>query len=107
MKLRHIFGSSGDFTINEEGIIVGEAPKEYSDITRFDVAEYEKWVEEKGIKFKLDKEVDTLDIIVIGYWVGDRYFEADSEYRKFVEEGWPAPIIGNEGLGKALGLTNG
>lgn len=99
----HIFGSHGDFTINDDGTFAGEAPEGYPGIQKFDVTEYREWAK------KIGDESDSVDILNIGYWYEskegeNKYEPPDEGYRKHVEEGWPQPIITNEGLAGALGV---
>lgn len=107
MSKLHVFGSYGDFEIDEEtGVPTGhESIKEYSDITKFDVKEYQAWVKKCGY----DNTVEQIDIISIGFWGKGKegkemFFEPDSTWRKQMAEGWPQPIVANEGLAEALGV---
>jgi len=106
MSKLHVFGSYGEFDVDAEtGVPTGhESIKEYSDITKFDVAEYQEWVKKTGY----DNTVDQVDIIAIGFWGKDKsgketYFNHDSTWRKQMMEGWPQPIIANEGVAALVG----
>jgi len=106
MPTRHIFGSHGDFEITEEGLPVGEIPEAYKKYKRFDLKEYDEWCAKNGHP----KKLENIDIMSIGLWYMDgeeeKFDPPDAGWRKIEIEGWE-PIIANEGLGKALGLTNG
>ena len=105
MSKLHVFGSYGEFDVDEDGVPTGhEGIKEYNDITKFDVAEYRAWVTKTGY----DNTVDQVDILAIGFWGKDKsgketYFSPDSTWRKQMMEGWPQPIIDNGTVAELVG----
>lgn len=95
MSTRHIFGSHGDFEIDEEGLPLGEIPGEYKKYKRFDLKEYDEWCQKNGNP----KKLENIDIMSIGLWYEkdgkEEYDPADNGWRKIELEGWPQPIIDN------------
>lgn len=103
MTTRHIYGSHGDFEIDENGLPIGEIPEAYKKYKRFDLKEYNEWWEKNGHKSKLEN----IDIMSIGLWYDkdgeEKYDPADPEWRKIELNGWQSMPI-NEGTKEVLGL---
>ena len=94
MSTRRVVGSSGEFEITEEGLPVGELPKEYQKYKRFDVKEYDKWRKKNGNL----KKLETIDIMSIGIWIEqkgvEKYNPPDKNWRKIEVKGWPKKYVG-------------
>lgn len=95
MSTRYIFGSHGEFEINEEGLPVGEVPAAYKKAIRFDVKEYDDWCQKHSNHPKLKN----VDILSIGVWVshegGEKYLRAVEAWRKCEVDGWPPHLPGH------------
>lgn len=103
MTTRHIYGSHGDFEIDENGLPIGEVPDAYKKYIRFDLKEYNEWCAKNGNPPKLEN----IDIMSIGLWFSkdgiETYDPPDEEWRKIEVGGWNTLNL-NEGTKEALGL---
>lgn len=103
MTTRHIYGSHGDFEIDENGLPIGEIPEEYKKYKRFDIKEYDEWWAKNGHPSKLEN----IDILSIGLWYikdgVETYDPPESEWRDIELGGWKGITL-NEGTQEALGL---
>lgn len=87
-----ISGSYGSFTVDREtGQILSREvydPNDdaYSDILRFDVAEFQEWLAKNAPQYQLEDD-DALDIVNVGFWVEgeepgtEGYVAAEEEHR--------------------------
>jgi len=98
-----VFGSHGDFYIDKEGVPTGNVPKEYQNVKKVDLKEFDEWWKKCGF----NDTVECIDILTIGYWYDEdgveKYSPAEADYRKIAAEGWPQPIIVDEATAKVLG----
>lgn len=89
MDTIEIFSSHGRLTVNrEDGTILScyedtdhECAGTLLGITRFDVREWETWA--KGIGWE-PASIHSADILGFGFWMGEQYEPAESEWREDV-----------------------
>ena len=115
--MRHIFGTYGTLAIAPDGTVTNwdAAGAEYWDIIRFDVDELRRWAAHNAVPL-----LDTIDIIMIGYWCDGGYVAANSTHRelsarartvvpqhgKAARQGIPRGLWRVMGADDAMGITN-